>query len=164
MRLDTEEFEHHYQPSARQENLIVKRLDDATLVYDKSNHKALCLNATAALLWHNCDGGADINQLAGRLSHQLGSTVDEEFIWYGLKQLSRQNLLCERPGKSAVNGALSRRLMLRRTGIAAAVTLPLISAIVAPMAVHAATLGASGAPCNTGLDCSSGTCNGGVCA
>jgi hypothetical protein len=42
-------------PKARKERLVVKELAQETLVYDENNHKAHCLNPTAALVWKFCE-------------------------------------------------------------------------------------------------------------
>ncbi|MDQ5844969.1 MAG: PqqD family protein, partial [Acidobacteriota bacterium] len=55
-------------PLARQSSLIVKELEDETLVYDQETDQAHCLNETAALVWKNCDGRNSVNEIARLLS------------------------------------------------------------------------------------------------
>ena len=43
-------------PHARTDNLVIRELDDETLVYDMERDEAHCLNQTAALVWKQCDG------------------------------------------------------------------------------------------------------------
>lgn len=43
-------------PKARFENLVIQMIADETLVYDLANHRAHCLNETAAFVWGRCTG------------------------------------------------------------------------------------------------------------
>ena len=36
---------------AKKDNIVVQKLDDETLVYDRKENKAFCLNETSALVW-----------------------------------------------------------------------------------------------------------------
>ena len=153
-------------PHARTEELIVRQLATDTLVYDKTQHKALCLNESAAFLWQHCDGKTPASILADKMGTHFNTPVDEDVVHHGLSQLSKQGLLHRRlqTPRSATAAAMSRRTMLRRTGVAAAISLPLVTAIVAPRAAQAATGTGSGSPCMTNSDCASNICNGGICA
>ncbi|HJZ82776.1 MAG TPA: PqqD family peptide modification chaperone [Pyrinomonadaceae bacterium] len=50
-------------PRARSENLVIRELDDETLVYDMERDEAHCLNQTAALVWQRCDGRTTATRL-----------------------------------------------------------------------------------------------------
>ncbi|MCP9495298.1 MAG: PqqD family protein [Pyrinomonadaceae bacterium MAG19_C2-C3] len=162
-QVSTHQPERDAYPHARTEELIVRQIATDTLVYDKTQHKALCLNETAAFLWQNCDGKTPASILADKLGTHFNTPASEEVVHLGLSQLSKQGLLRERlqMPRAAI---MSRRAVLRRAGVAAAISLPLVTAIVAPRAVQAATLGGSGARCMNGSECATGICNGGVCA
>jgi hypothetical protein len=153
------------KPQARQEGLIVRELDGEILIYDTGNNKAHCLNQTAALVWKNCDGEKTASEIRRSLSSELGTELDERVVWFALKQFGRDHLLEERLIPPAyVSASLTRREMVRTLGLAAVVALPLVTSIVAPTAVQAATCLPAGQPCSTSSQCCSGVCSGSTCA
>lgn len=149
-------------PRARKNGLLIRELGDETLVYDLDRHKAYCLNQTSALVWRQCDGRNDVADIASSIQSELETTMDADVVRLALKQLRRANLI-EATMETRSPG-LSRRELIKRAGIAAAVTLPLVTSIVAPTAVEAATCGAKGAACTTGANCCSGLCLLSVCS
>lgn len=163
-QVSTHQPERDAYPHARTEELIVRQIATDTLVYDKLQHKALCLNESAAFLWQHCDGKTPASTLAAKMETHFNAPASEEVVLLGLTQLSKQGLLRDRleMSREMTAAGMSRRTMLRRTGVAAAVTLPLVTAIIAPTAAHAATGGAAGSPCSTNSQCASGTCLGGM--
>jgi len=149
-------------PAARQEGLLVRDLDDETLVYDLHRHKAHCLNRTASLIWKYCDGQKSESDIARIIEKEQNTPVDPDVIRFGVLQLKRTHLL-EKQITRTPDGAFSRRDLIKRLGAAAAVGLPLVTSVLAPRAVEAATGGGPGAPCTTGSQCVSGVCAGGFC-
>ncbi len=162
MKARTNEPQRTAYPQARRAQLIIQQLADETLIYDEAHYKALCLNSSAAFLFHHCDGKTPASVLARKLGTHFKTPASEEVVHLGLAQLSKEGLLCERLHTPRAV-MVSRRTMMKRTGVAAALTLPLVTAIVAPRAVQAATQGASGAACTDGSECASGVCNVPVC-
>lgn len=151
---------HSHLPRMRVEHLVVDELKDEVLVYDLDRHQAHCLNQTAALVWKACDGRRTPAAIAAHLNRQSEKTFDEELVWLALGQLRKLRLLDEQFALPPRFAGMSRRQMIRKLGIAAAVGVPLITSIVAPTAAEAATCVASGAPCSgTILCCSSMGCN-----
>jgi hypothetical protein len=149
-------------PLARQQGLVVQKVDAEVLIYDLERHRAHCLNSTAAAIWEHCDGQATIAQIAQHLQMVLHPSLDETVVLHGLRQLSKRHLLAQHLSPGA---GLSRRDVLRRVGMAAALTLPVVSSILAPTAAEAATCVGNGAscasaPCCTGCACINGTCTG----
>jgi hypothetical protein len=147
-------------PEARKEGLVVQHLSDEVLVYDQQRHKAHCLNETAALIWMRCDGKTTVASMAQELSKQTGTRVGEDVVWLALDQLGKSRLL-QGSGKAA--GGVSRREMMKRAGLAATIALPVVTSIIAPSAVQAATCRASGAGCTASAQCCSGVCSGTTC-
>ncbi len=154
------------KPQVRQSGLIVREMDNEILIYDTGNDKAHCLNETAALVWKECDGTKSVAEITRRLSRQLDTKVDERVVWFALKQFDRDHLLEQQLVMPAalMNGGLNRREMVRALGLAAAVAVPVVTSILAPTAVQAATCLASGQPCTTSAQCCSGLCNNNFCA
>ena len=68
-------------PRSRTENLVVRELDDETLVYDMDRNEAHCLNRTVALVWNQCDGKTTATQAARVLTRNLDAHVDVDLVW-----------------------------------------------------------------------------------
>lgn len=142
------------KPAARKEGLILRRVGDELLIYDKQNHDAHCLDAAAAAVFSACDGTRGVRELTARLRRELGRPVDEEWIRLALAQLERSHLL-EEPLPGLVP---MRRDVVRRVGQAA--LLPAVVSIVSPTPLMAATAGnlPNGASCTASRQCRSGCC------
>jgi hypothetical protein len=158
-------------PIARKDELIIQELAGELLVYDLKINKAICLNQTSALVWRNCDGKKTAVEIAAEMEKHFGTSVNEEFVFFALNQLQKENLL-QNPEQipNKFNG-LSRREVIKRVGVASAVSLPIIASLVAPLAVHAQSCTGSGSmeptgcPCTMNNDCSSNDCMAnGMCA
>jgi hypothetical protein len=144
-------------PLARKEGLLVQELPHEVLVYDSERHKAHCLNPTAALVWKHCDGRTSVSEMARLLEKSLGtSALDEDVVWCALNQLEKDHLLEEKLMWPAGVQPISRRELVRRLGIGAAIAIPLVTSILAPTAAYAGSLPNSGAVCNSDADCTGG--------
>lgn len=152
-------------PIARREGLIIQEMPDEILVYDLETNKARYLNETAAFVWKACNGinsVADITQLLG---NQSGKHVDENLVCLAIDQLNENDLLAE--NLQANFKGQSRRAVIRKIGLSAFIALPIVSSLVAPMAVSAQ----SGSDACDGTDNTScvnaagvpGRCCGGIC-
>jgi len=76
------------------------------------------------------------------LQQELETPVDQQLVWLALKQLSGSRLLQEQIALPEEMATVSRRQVLRRIGLSAAVGVPLIMAITAPMATAQASCAA----------------------
>jgi len=91
------------------------------------------------------------------------STTSSQVVWLALDQLRRSHLLEQSPDendKTSWSAALpgfanmSRREAVRRIGLGAAITLPIVISMTAPTAVEAAvSCGAKCHPCTSPVDC-----------
>lgn len=135
-------------PRARTDNLVIRELDDETLVYDMDRDEAHCLNQTAALVWHQCDGRTTATQAARALQEELGTTVGADLIWLAVKQLQRFHLVEVSKNSPSV---LRRDLVLKYAPLALA--LPVIVSIPAPTTAQAASCAALGQSCATLVCC-----------
>jgi len=151
-------------PEARRKDLVVQELSGEVLVYDRQRNKAHCLNSTAALVWGYCDGKTPVSQIARAIEEEINAPVDEDVIWLGIEQLSKTHLLQERALLPEHKAGLSRREVMKRIGVAAAVALPVVTSIMAPSAAQAANCLASGQACTSGAQCCSLLCNSNLCA
>jgi hypothetical protein len=144
-------------PRALKENLVIRQLDDETLIYDMDRDEAHCLNHTAALVWEHCDGKTTATQAARSLQTKLGTSVDSDLVWLAVKQLQRYHLV-ERAQESP---AVSRRELVLKYAPAAALALPVIISITAPTPAQAASCAT---PCIYSFDCPPGhSCVSGCC-
>jgi pyrroloquinoline quinone biosynthesis protein D len=149
---------HDSLPKARKHQLITKELGGEMLVYDRNSDEAHCLNATAARVWAQCDGRTTVAEMAHLLEDEMKTPVAEDVVWFALEQLRKSRLLQESWAMRAPVGQMSRRVMVRRLGIAAAVTVPLVTSIMAPTAAAAATCVHPGDLCTTNAQCCSNSC------
>lgn len=147
-------------PQARVDGLIVQELPGELLIYDQTRNKAHCLNRTAASVWRACDGRTPLDVIAARVIGQEDRELAEQIVCLALAQLERAHLL---EGRIPVKPGLSRRVLLKRLGQAAAITLPIVASLLAPEAAQAGSYCASlgemcmSVPCCTGLVCDSMT-------
>lgn len=144
-------------PRSRTDNLVIRELDDETLVYDTDRDEAHCLNQTAALVWAQCDGKTTAAQAAQSLKGKLDATVDTDLVWLAVKQLERFHLV----EGSAKSPSVSRRALVLKYA-PAALALPVIMSITAPTPAQIPSCGGQGAPCGgTNPPCCQGlTCFG----
>lgn len=151
-------------PAVRSDNLVIETLQDEVLIYDLDNEQASCLNSTAALVWKFSDGKSSVQEIAERMSEQLGSPVDARVVWYALEQLDRKHLLSAPLKTRTASGYMTRRDFLVKAGVVgAAVAIPVIISIATPSpALAAVSCKASGAACTTNAQCCTGLCNNGA--
>lgn len=132
-------------PKTRTGNLLEQNLKHETLIYDLTANKAFNLNETLSAVYQACGQ----NRTFGELKRE--SKFTDELIHLALDELNRNNLLADEydsPLKS-----ISRREVIRRVGLTTMFTLPLITALSAPLAARAAS-GAS--QCQTNVCYASG--------
>src|SRR5262245_62062862 len=115
-------------PAAREDDLIVQEMADEVLVYDQRRHRAHCLNETAAMVWRSLDGKSTASDVAARLSRERRLAVETGLVQLAVEELRRSDLL-QGPIESGKSG-VSRREMMKRVGIGAAIALPVVVSIV----------------------------------
>jgi hypothetical protein len=147
------------RPCARGAGLVVREVADEVLIYDLESHKAVCLNKTAALVWRACDGQKTVRRIARDVAAETGEAVPEELVWLALEQLGRDHLLDARVSRPVSVERMTRRELMRRLGLAAAIALPVVTSIVAPTPAQAASCLPSGAACTDSAQCCSGVCD-----
>jgi hypothetical protein len=150
-------------PLARREGLVIRELADEVLVYDLDRDRAHCLNQTAAFVWQRCDGRTSTGEIARALGKRVSTPVDEKLVWLALDQLAENDLLKCRLVTPPSLAGINRRQMVRVLGLAAVVAVPLVTSIVAPTAVQAATCFPMNHACASGPQCCSMACNSNVC-
>ena len=165
-KIDSVSSNRQTKPRAKKQGLIVQDLPDETLVYDLERDLAHCLNETASLVWRRCDGRTTTKEIALSLAKSLKQPVDEKLVWLALDQLDRNHLLSEESFIPQTVAGMNRREVVRALGVAAAVAIPAVVSIVAPLPAQAATgCQHAGGPCANALDCCNPgcTCTGNTC-
>jgi hypothetical protein len=120
-------------PKARTENIVVQTLNDEVLIYDTITNQAFCLNETSARVFNHCDGQTSFDEL------QRKYQFTGEIIFLALDELKKQNLLASDAEYASPFAGMHRREVIRKVGFATMIALPLISSIVAPAALSAAS-------------------------
>lgn len=132
------------KPLARKNDIVIQEFGNEILIYDLKSNKAYNLNETSALIWQLSNGDNTICEIAGNITKRLNSSINEEFVWLALEQLRKENLIENKTEISSLYQGISRREIIRRVGLASMVALPLVSSLVAPTAVSAASTCAIG--------------------
>jgi hypothetical protein len=125
------------RPISRKANIVMQGVGKEILIYDLSSNKAYSLNETCAMIWQMCDGETTVSQIIDNLAETLNTPITENLVWLALEQLKKDDLLENKSEISPTYSGLSRREVIRRVGLASLVTLPLVSSLIAPMAIHA---------------------------
>ncbi len=119
-----------FRPRARSTGLVVRELDREILVFDRQQDKAFCLNEIAGQVWQLSDGRTSVAYMVHLIRDSNGAAVNENTVNAAIKQLDKDGLLDNAADR--VDDVMSRRDLMRRTGVAAAVALPMITAISLP--------------------------------
>lgn len=123
------------RPVARTEGLVVRPIGDETLVYDTRLHRAHCLNRTAALVFRLCDGTRTASEIAVLIG--AGPAANDGPVEAALELLAEAGLLASPPVTGGRLGT-SRREVLRRVGLGAALLAPIVTSLVVPSPAEAA--------------------------
>jgi hypothetical protein len=142
-----EKLKNENKPIGRKDNIVVQEMDGEVLIYDLINNRAFCLNQTSALVWQNCDGTKTVAEISDVLGRELKSQTNEDVVWLAINQLSKEKLLLQEPATVNKFAGLSRREVIKKVGLASAIAIPVITSLVAPMAIHAASTCIAGNAC-----------------
>ncbi len=122
------------KPVARRDGLLTRELKDELLVYERDEHRAHCLNRTAAVVFRHADGTRTVSDLALLLAPEGDRAAGESVVAEALARLAEAGLLESGPAAPG----WSRREVVRRVGIGAAILLPVVASVVAPTPAEAA--------------------------
>lgn len=123
------------RPLARTDGLVSEPLDDGLFVRHEDEDTGHRLNASAALVWQNCDGERTVDDLTEILQAEFGDIADENLVMIALDDLQEHDLLEAGFGEREPSATrVSRRRFLQRVGVAgaAAVAIPIVYATKAP--------------------------------
>jgi hypothetical protein len=163
------------RPQARTQGVVVRTVENETLVYDLSSNDTLCLDQTLSTVWSQCDGTRSVDDISRLVAPHEAATTRRDLTWIALEQLRAKGLLVDGTfGDASVNRfhGLSRREMIRQAGVIG-VLVPTLLTMAASPAASAASLVCDcsaatgsdarpqGCPCVTNNDCC-GVCQAGV--
>ena len=144
--------------------LIAKQIGTEWVLYDERTSTAHCLNGVAAEIWAACGqetSGSDI-KLALRSERP---DVRDEDILASLNEMLTLGILEESTSSEEVS--VSRRELVRKLGLTAAMALPIaITSVLVPPAAAAASCGHLGSTCSGTKPCCPGIglgCVAGIC-
>lgn len=126
-------------PLFRQQDIVVQQLDGELLIYDLAINKAYNLNETSKIIYEACDGKTSFEELKTQYGYS------DEVIYLALDELKKNNLLQGEYSSPFIG--MNRREVLRKVGLATMVALPVISGIIAPQAINAASAGVCSSIC-----------------
>ena len=113
----------------RRDTAHVETLHGELCIYEWTTKTVHALNPAAARVWELCDGSTTIEEMTAAVGRHLNAPGARSIVEHALTQFDRAGLL--EPGTLAgVGPLLSRRALLRRIGVAAAI--PIVTSIVAP--------------------------------
>jgi hypothetical protein len=131
--------------SLKRDQLVVEELGTELMIYDQKRNRAFCLNQKAAFVWQHCDGQSTAASIAAQMEQSLGEPVDVKVVEFALQSLEQDGLLEPSSLLPFVQSGITRRDLIQKIGARAAVTLPLVTALlVATPKAHAS--GRSSAP------------------
>jgi hypothetical protein len=124
--------------SLKRDHLVVEELGTELMIYDQKRNQAFCLNQKAAFVWQHCDGQSTVASIAAQMEQSLGEPVDEKVVEFALQSLAQDGLLEPSTLLPFVQAGMSRRDLIQKIGVRAAVALPMVSALlVATPKAHA---------------------------
>lgn len=106
------------------------------LVYDERRHQAFCLNAVSAAVWKLCDGQRTVEQIAAAAQSAGLAGLTEEAVLLAVDQLHADGLVVDDTPWMPIP-EVSRRVMMQRLAVGAAVLVPGVAMVMAPKAAQA---------------------------
>jgi hypothetical protein len=127
------------------DQLIVEDLGTELMVFDQERNRAFCLNQKAAFVWQHCDGETTVSEIAAKLAQSSGEMINDKVVHFALQSLLQDGLLEPSTFEPVVPLGMTRRQVMQKIGVRAAVALPLVTTLmVATPKAHAS--GKSSAP------------------
>src|SRR5262249_51710290 len=110
--------------------IVVEESRNETLIYDSANNKLHVLTPTATAVWKSCDGKTSVSEIASKLKAELNDEIGEDVTWLALEELDKSGLL--ENSVSIPQGGVSRRALLKTAALTVAVSLPMVTTLIAP--------------------------------
>lgn len=153
-------------PEKREEFLIVRKVDEELLVYDRRSHQGYCFNQTMGAIWEQLDGQSTHEEVSRRLNILGLEGIDESVVQEACESLWACDLLKIRPAEQQSIKLVRRSILKGVIGLNAVVAAPAITKFSIPSAYAQASCVPKFGDCFADSDCCPGChCNGaGFCA
>jgi len=128
------------KPLTKKDFIVVEESPNEALIYDSVRNKLHVLTPAATTVWKSCDGKTSVSEIAHKLKAELNNDLGEEVTWLALEELEKNGLL-----ETSVNipqETISRRGLLKTAALA--ISLPLVTTLIAPSPAHAQSDGMDG--------------------
>ncbi len=123
------------KPITKKDYIVVEESPNEALVYDSASNKLHMLTPVATTVWKNCDGKTSVSEIARKLNAELDDELREDITWLALEELDKSGLL--EHSVTIPQDTISRRALMKTIGLAVAVSLPLVTTLIAPSAAYA---------------------------
>jgi len=123
------------KPLTKKDFIVVEESPNEALIYDSAKNKLHILTPVATTVWKSCDGKTSVSEITHKLKAGLNNDLGEEVTWLALEELEKNGLL-----ETSVNipqETISRRAVLKTAALTVAVSLPLVTTLMAPSPAHA---------------------------
>lgn len=140
-------------PERRGEDLIVRKVDDELLIYDRKAHQGFCFNQTMCAIWAQLDGKSTISEVLARLKNMGIEEIDESAVLRACDSLQACDLLvC--PNEKDRSLELARRSLLKRAiGLNVVAIAPSFTTFTIPSAYAQASCVPKFGACNSDSEC-----------
>lgn len=128
-------MQQDFKPLAITTEIVEQTLNDEILIYDLTRHLAYSLNKTLGDIWKKCDGKHTVNEISDEMEAEWRTSVGEEIVWLALDKLANHQLL-ENLTKERFCVA-TRRQIIKRAALMTVITLPVLTAVIAPTSAQA---------------------------
>lgn len=136
-------------PAPRNTDILVQPTSQEVLIYDLETNKAYCLNETSVNIFNACSEQRSFSYLRDKYNYS------DDLIFLALDELKKYNLI-EENYQSKFN-TIDRRNAIKKIGLSTMVAIPIITSIVAPQAIQAASCEPDGTQVSTTLVNQSGS-------
>lgn len=119
-------------PIARQSDVLVQDCDKELLIYNLKTNRVFSLNETSKNVYQSCNGEISFEELKQKYNYS------DDLIFLALDELKKNDLIDD-SYQPNFNGK-SRREAIRRIGLSSIIALPLISSMLAPSGLQAASI------------------------
>lgn len=120
-------------PIAENKNIVVQNIGKEILIYHLVSNKVFCLNETLSKVYMACDGKTTYEEFKSRYQ------FTDDLIFLSLDELKSENLIETDSEYQSPFATLTRREAVRRVGFSTMIALPVISSVIAPTSVNAAS-------------------------
>jgi len=129
---------YEQKPLTKKDFIVVEESLNEALIYDSAQNKLHVLTPVATAVWKSCDGQTSVAEIASKLKAELNDELGEDAAWLALEELEKNGLL--ENSMNIPRNSISRRALIKT----AAVSLPLITTMIAPSPARAQSVGQMG--------------------